>query len=218
MTKQGNPYSLFQWHNLNLSCKTRLKWLHILWEELPTQRRKKPYYLWEEESQRAEMKGTEISVVSSEELDPTASKNVQNFLEHIWILYLKWEEWEDMKSDMRTPDLLALLTVCAGSTSWAWSFQILVPATRLWEGARITGPVFNGSWQGAAAQPPSSLAKFPLLLWYGSKCFRSGGSPASHHPGVLESQSWLISVKRGESKNTGVFYLPAVSGECIPFQ
>jgi len=29
------------------------------------------------------MKGTEISVVSSEELDPTASKNVQNFLEHI---------------------------------------------------------------------------------------------------------------------------------------
>ena len=62
--------------------------------------------------------------------------------------------------------------------------------------------------------------RFPLILQYSYKCFRSGGSPAfrSHHRGALESQSWLIWMKKGESKNIGVFYLPALSSECIPFQ
>lgn len=36
--------------------------------------------------------------------------------------------------------------------------------------------------------------------------------------GALESRSWLIWMKREESKTTGIFYLPAVSSEHIPFQ
>lgn len=35
--RQGNPCSTFQWHNLHLSCKTRLKRLHIFYKALPPQ-------------------------------------------------------------------------------------------------------------------------------------------------------------------------------------
>lgn len=104
--------------------------------------------------------------------------------------------------------------------------QALVPTTQLWEGTRITVTVSNGLWQGAAAQSPFRLGQIlagsPLLFCYSCKRFRSGGSSwlqssSSSHL-HLESQSWLIRMKRGEIKNIVVFYLPAVSSEFILFQ
>lgn len=40
----------------------------------------------------------------------------------------------------------------------------------------------------------------------------------SHPPGARESWSWSIWMKREESENNGIFYLPAISSKCIPFQ
>lgn len=89
--KGGAINILFQWHNLHLSCKTRLKLFHILWESLPTQRSQKNLLstgkiMWESRNKGNRL---EISVASLEEVDPRASKSMGNFVKYIWIMPLK---------------------------------------------------------------------------------------------------------------------------------
>lgn len=99
-----------------------------------------------------------------------------------------------------------------------WNFQALVPVTQFWEGTRTVPWHW---WQNREQQLSHSpnWADFPNYCSVAVRVPGQAGPAFRSHPqGAQESWSWSIWMKREESENTGVFYLPAISSECIPFQ